>query len=235
MDLVYIIGNGSKWSNNEIRYSLRSVEKFGQNIDKVFIVGELPSFLKNVIHIPCEDPYTKKYNNAWYKLSKFCSEQRTKFVLMNDDFFLLKPINFNSIPLYYDKTIDDLVNSYNESTTYSILQEYTKEVLLQLDKTSYNYAIHAPITIDPNRILFWMYLLKDTPNISFRNFYGNVCCQQDIRVELQDLKFNRIVDLTEFKTLTKDKNFFSIGDNFLDNPGKRLLDILYPTPSIFEK
>ena len=44
MDIVYILGNGSKFNNEEIRYSLRSLEKF-VNFDRVFIVGECPKFL----------------------------------------------------------------------------------------------------------------------------------------------------------------------------------------------
>ena len=28
MDIVYCLGNGSKWDNNELRYSLRSVERY---------------------------------------------------------------------------------------------------------------------------------------------------------------------------------------------------------------
>ena len=44
-DVVYPIGQGSSWKNNELRFSLRSIEKYGINVGKLFIVGELPDFL----------------------------------------------------------------------------------------------------------------------------------------------------------------------------------------------
>ena len=44
MDILYVVGTGSKWDNNELRYSLRSIDKYGINIDRVFIVGTKPDF-----------------------------------------------------------------------------------------------------------------------------------------------------------------------------------------------
>ena len=40
MDVVYILGKGSVWKDNEIRYSLRSIEKHLTGFDRVFIVGQ---------------------------------------------------------------------------------------------------------------------------------------------------------------------------------------------------
>ncbi len=44
IDLVYILGKGSKWSDNEIRFSLRSIEKYF-DYRKIFIIGEKPESL----------------------------------------------------------------------------------------------------------------------------------------------------------------------------------------------
>ena len=61
MDIVYIIGKGSKWNNQELKYSLRSIAKYGINIGKVFIVGYKPNFVSDeVIYIPCDDIGEKK-------------------------------------------------------------------------------------------------------------------------------------------------------------------------------
>lgn len=39
MDILYVIGRGSKWENNELRYSLRSLEKNGINVGNIFIAA----------------------------------------------------------------------------------------------------------------------------------------------------------------------------------------------------
>ena len=47
IDVFYVLGSGSKWQNNEIRYSLRTLEKYGHNVGQVYIVGQRPSFIPN--------------------------------------------------------------------------------------------------------------------------------------------------------------------------------------------
>jgi len=39
VDVVYPLSNGSHWDNNELRYSLRSLEKYALNLGRVFVVG----------------------------------------------------------------------------------------------------------------------------------------------------------------------------------------------------
>lgn len=41
MDILYILGNGSVHDNMEIRLSLRTVEKYAKNLDRVFIVFKM--------------------------------------------------------------------------------------------------------------------------------------------------------------------------------------------------
>lgn len=50
IDLVYPLGESS-WSHNELRYSLRSVQKYAR-VRRVFIAGVCPTWARGVIHIP---------------------------------------------------------------------------------------------------------------------------------------------------------------------------------------
>lgn len=53
MDIIYSIGSGSTWDNNELRYSLRSLDMYGKSYDRVFVVGNIPEFLSDeVIKVP---------------------------------------------------------------------------------------------------------------------------------------------------------------------------------------
>ena len=58
IDFLYVLGSGSEYNNLELRLSLRSIDKYAHNLGRVFIVGEKPDWIKNVIHIPVKDEFT---------------------------------------------------------------------------------------------------------------------------------------------------------------------------------
>jgi hypothetical protein len=45
LDLVYTLGTGSQWQNNEIRFSIRSIIKNLTGYRNIYIIGETPNFL----------------------------------------------------------------------------------------------------------------------------------------------------------------------------------------------
>ena len=47
MDIVYILGTGSKHDNIELRMSLRSICKYGQNIGRVIVAGDPVDWLSD--------------------------------------------------------------------------------------------------------------------------------------------------------------------------------------------
>ena len=49
MDILYYIGDGSHHNNEELRYSLRALEKHCKDIDEVWIVGNKPHFLNDKV------------------------------------------------------------------------------------------------------------------------------------------------------------------------------------------
>jgi hypothetical protein len=56
-DILIPLGKGSRYNNIELKYCLRSVEKYLTGVGNIFIVGELPDFInpETVIHIPLKD------------------------------------------------------------------------------------------------------------------------------------------------------------------------------------
>src|SRR3990172_140810 len=148
MDAVYILGKGSHWGNNELWYSLRSVEKYVENLGNVFIVGECPGWLKNIIPLPCPPDGPVKERNIMEKImvASKCPLVSASFLFINDDHFLLQPIG-SILPHYYDGNLQELLAARN-----LIKNEYTKAV-----ENTYNackpldsqlhYDIHCPISI----------------------------------------------------------------------------------------
>jgi hypothetical protein len=89
MDLVYICRAGE---NEELRYSIRSAEK-NLKFNNLWVVGAAPSwYTGNLIEVP---QIGQKYAVARKNLKTIVSSNRidNDFVLMNDDFFVMKPMD----------------------------------------------------------------------------------------------------------------------------------------------
>lgn len=89
-DLVYVVRPGD--DNEELRYSLRSVSTNAPH-RKVWIVGTVPGWLRNVEGIPLE-PHPEKFANQRQSLAAACAHPDVSevFVLMNDDHFVTEKI-----------------------------------------------------------------------------------------------------------------------------------------------
>lgn len=104
LNLLYLLGpeHLSKWENNEIRYSIRSMDSTNP-IDWIGITGPwLPPFLKDVYHVPVQLPDNKKFRNLLNQLLHAVTDDNVpeEFILMNDDFFMRKMPEWNWEPTY---------------------------------------------------------------------------------------------------------------------------------------
>lgn len=233
MNLLYIIKEGgSRWDDNELRYSLRSVEKHGQNVDKVIICGHKPSWVQNVVHATLPDPHPLRYDNTWFKMKTMCTQNDAPFVLMNDDFFLIKPVDFDTLPDYYDGDVSQLAEKYQRISNYVGVLYATKHLLVKNGYPHKNYAVHYPMTVKPEKIRPFFGLLGETPGISFRLLYGNVAATNPSL--LPDCKYNQPTPDIQEQLRLRDVPMFSIGDGFLDIQGKEFLANTYPHKSKYE-
>jgi len=91
-DLVYLVRSGE---NEELRYSLRSVAKHAKGLYRdIWVVGTgLPEWLDGVRVLPVPDG-VDKHETMRRKTLAVCdhAEVTDTFVLLNDDYFLIKPI-----------------------------------------------------------------------------------------------------------------------------------------------
>jgi hypothetical protein len=107
IDLVYIVGNGSTWKNNELRYSIRSAIKHLKGIGNVWVVGVKPAWL-DVKHIPANDSGRTATESVYLKLKKAIAhpEISEDFLFFNDDYYLLKNAPANKFPFYYKDELE---------------------------------------------------------------------------------------------------------------------------------
>lgn len=170
MDIVYILGTGSQWDNNEIRYSLRSLKNLPHR--KVFVIGEKCDwFSDKIIHIPAKDPYQDKLKNAIHKLRIACRDERVSddFILMNDDFYVLEKLD--EVKYFHKGTLEQSIKNHpTKNGKYYDTIVRTKELL----NGGYDYSMHYPFIYNKVKLLK---ILKEVSAYGnqwlLRTIYGN--------------------------------------------------------------
>ena len=173
MDVLYILGRGSKHEDMELRLSLRCLEKNARGIGRVFIVGNKPDWVQNVTHIPAEDTWTAE-NNAFQKILKACrSDISDEFLFMNDDFFMIESFSTN-----YEYFSRGKLEKREKDDPYSLSINNTFDFVKRYNKTPNNFEVHCPFRINKHRALLLdgiaEYFKKQDTGILFRSLYGNV-------------------------------------------------------------
>lgn len=243
-DIVIPMGTGSRWNDNELRYTLRGIEKYLSGYRNIYIIGHKPEWLQNVTHIPFPD-YSRlilKEKNICDKLREACrcNDISDTFLMFNDDFFLLKRMYASSVPYYYDGTLRVKYKKLNEFNPYKKTIRNTLHYLqnnFMNTEHQLNYEVHGPILF--NKDLFkevvspcdW---INNPHGFGMRALYGNIINVQGCSIS--DLKINEPLPITDLHDMKfSGRSFFSIGNKGLNTNMKEFLQYLYPVPSIFEQ
>ena len=177
LDIVYLLRDRpSKWANNELRFSLRALEQYFPH-GKVFVVSEsLPEWARNIGHIPAVDGYENKLMNATSKLRAACRhpDLSERFVLMNDDFFFLRPTP--RIETCTIGTLEKMIADHKTQAGYYFAAAKATRDLLQasgIDRPK-AYEAHYPMVFEKQKFLAATDAIAwDTHGYLFRSIYGN--------------------------------------------------------------
>lgn len=184
MDALYVLGNSSEYDNLELRLSLRSLERNAKGLESVFIVGEKPRWIKNVVHIPVDDVYTRE-NNVFRKILTACKlDISENFFFMNDDFYMMKPFIMEEYPYY---VCGEVVGISNPSF-YQMVQNKTLNELVGKGITRVmDYRVHCPIIFNKEKFLLLENYYKETKlervGYSARLLYGNLFVKDYVQTE----------------------------------------------------
>ena len=234
MDVVYILGTHSRWQDNEIRYSLRSLQKHMADLRNVFVVGEHPDWLQNVTHIPMPDGYGLRWKNAYTKTLAACQhpDLSEEFLFMNDDFYMTEPFVGAEWPYYHKGSLgvakigNRLVRGTSGHTTYSLLQS--------LKKPTANFQMHCPLRYEKQKYIDMPISAKEPGIISPRSFYCNFY-EIPGTLTKEFFMFGR-VSVPSMLSLAKRAPWFSsLNATVTNKEFEQFINILYPEPSRFEK
>ena len=241
VDLVYVLGTGSKWNDNEIRFSLRSVQKNLTGVRHIYVVGECPAFLQNVIHVPAKDildPGVNADGNMTYKLLQVCNipELSDNFLFMNDDFIIMKPMVASEIPWMHKGDMKDRPEKFWKEQFYRHRLFRTFQTLCNRDATTLQYDYHAPMLMNKNdfRTVMAEFDWHEGIGLTFRSIYGNIMQLPAEHLTTQKKTVYKNYTFKELEKLTEAAQFVGYNDQGLNRSLIYFLWKNFQEKSIFE-
>ena len=149
-DIIYPLKSDTAHDCNELKYSLRSVDMYLQNVGRIYIISDsLPDWIQNVELIRVKDYpglRVKEFNIAT-KVCAACNNENVSdpFLFMNDDHFLLRGYYGGMFPYYYSSSLDEKVKLRRPGDPYRTSCENTLKYLQANNKPTKYFDIHSPI------------------------------------------------------------------------------------------
>lgn len=244
MDILYVVGRRlSQWNDNELRYSLRSIEKNGINVGRVFIAGYCPPFVdrSKVVFVKVRDETSVKHYNIMHAIEEAVRETDIgdEFLYSSDDHFYIKPTDFDRYPFYWRGVMLPRV----AKTEYQRTLVSTRKLLECCGLPTFHLAWHGNTHF--KRSLFeserfrlireFSYLMPDgcEPTCLMCNYW----LKQDVNLELTerpDCKFDRGTSVEEFEMRIKDREVVSCTDGIERSVLAEYLQRTFPKKCRFE-
>jgi len=246
IDVVYPLGSGSAWDDNELRFSLRSLERHLIGFRNIIIVGpRKPSWIDTtkIVWLWCDDPLKNNVDgNIIRKVLKACSYSwiSDKFLFINDDHLILRDLKIENLANYHK---GDLIKNHERlrdiGNTWIQRAIATGKKLQSEEKPTIHYDCHTPVLIDKKKFPAIIsqydydqgigYVIKslylNNMKRVFPKHYGG------FKVLLKD----RMYRYVEIVKMLENAWFMSYQDTSLNGALMMWLKDRFPEKSIFEK
>lgn len=228
IDIVYILGTGSQSANNEIRFSLRSVEKYCSGYRNIYVIGDVPVFLRNVIAHKVKDGVSKVHN-ILNKILYACNlpDLSDDFLFMNDDHFFTEYTDVSDYPNYYS-TLN--IKEFTNAAYKEIINDTVKHF-----KDFKFFDIHKPIIYNKAKFIE---MAKNVPindhylGLLIKSSYGNYHKIKGKKVN--DCILRNPYKIKEIEQIVKGSGVFSIHDTAINQDLIDYFNLHYPVASNFE-
>lgn len=246
LDLLYVLGSGSTHDDLELRYSLRSIEKYCKNYGRIIVVGRKPEWLTNVEFIPCDDNMGSAHKNMMKKILWAVHHQSCHisdwFVVQADDHFYTRPYDFRKISNYYKDELPRTLEECDFDDQYKISMVDTYHYLKKKGYPTKNGSMHCGFLF--NRSL----MLQLESELFAPGFYKQFgiesftvmasALNKHLHIPYRYRKDCKVRSFLGEKGLVEkiDGNFcFSIYDRAFQHALLPILQRWYPEPSKYEK
>lgn len=168
LDIVYFVKDGVY--NEELIYSLRSVCE-NMPYRRIWIFGGCPVGIVPDVHVRVDQEGNTKWDRVHAMLQLACEnkELSDNFILFNDDFFVMQPMD--KIETVHRGLLEDHVKTLGKGAYANLLNGIDNE-LKGRGITPYSYELHTPFVYNKKKLLK---LLKANPDLRCtRTMYGNI-------------------------------------------------------------
>jgi hypothetical protein len=228
MDIVIPVGTESRWHDNELRFTLRSIEQNLTGYRNVIIVGWCPPWVQNVVHIKKEDRAGKKQFSIFSKtMAAFDHEETSDSILFwNDDHFLMGGLDVKDFRYWYDGTIDEwgqkAIGNYKGAirNTAEIkgLNRFYTDIHTPIIYQRAKFKALAELDWSKEYVIKTAYTMQEVGNFEF----------------LADLKVNKAMPYEQFKGKIEGRKWLSIGPYGVCPGLVQLLSEYFPKRSKYE-
>ena len=246
MDIVYVVGKGSRVNNLELRMSLRSICRFGRNVGKVIVVGAPPKWVSDAaIKVDVEDKYPYKHSNIMICLERLVDMGIVKgeFLYSSDDHFYVKVSDFANYP-YYIKS-ERLRESVRRNDDFYKYHKSLVDTRLFLERHGFpakNYSQHCNTHMVSTVFSDYKTLLHETYKLTYgvepTSFVMNIWStlpNAPTAVPRNDVKICRAQTVEDIKEQIGSRECFSIGDAvFKSRAIREFFSSTYPRKCVFE-
>lgn len=233
IDVVYVLGNESKHNNNELKFSLRSLEKHCSGFNNIYLIGERPWWITGIKHYPHKDTQPKAIS-ILNKIKYACKLQTLsdQFLFINDDHFFVKDLDITEMEYQYNNSEREKILETREKTDgYRMLIENTNKVAINGNY----FDIHKPIIYDKKKFLAMCknYTFeKYSTGLLIKTMY---CYFNKIKgIESQDYIIREKLGESEIREKLKDADIFSIHDPAVNKDLINFFESNYPNESNYE-
>lgn len=248
MDIVYILGKGSKHDNIELRMSLRSICKYGKNIGRVIVAGSPVDWLSDeVVKVPIPVKYKRKHhdilNCVQYVVDNGIVDG--EFLLSSDDHFYVKPTDFSNYR-YYVKSLHlrNTAVKGEKCYGYHLSLKQTRELLEKHHLPIFNFEQHCNTHLHAKVIRDFKWLLDESyslergspPTTIVMNAWLTTDYAPHDIYKRSDLKMTQASSVEDIRSQIGDRECFSIGDAVFGTPA--ITDFFkteYPDKCIYER
>lgn len=191
IDILYIIRDTPSENDDlELKYSLRSLERYVIDFGNIYITGRCPEFINEdkIIYTYAKDIGTPMTNHWWKVLATVKNTNISEdFALMYDDIFFTSIVKMMEYPAYKRGLLGE---SHTGSTAYRMCLEETKQWLLGNKLPIIDFELHVPFIYNREEFI----KMGNPEGRAVRSTYGNMFfprpewCQQrtDVKIRATD-------------------------------------------------
>lgn len=247
MDILYVVGRGSRRDNLELRMSLRSICKYAANVGRIVVAGYPPPWLSDeAIKVEFPDLYRYKHSNILRCIEEVVDKEVLcgEFLYSSDDHFYIRKVDFDNYPVYQKPIpLKSKVERWDEFYKYHKSLYDTRQLLIKHNLPTDNYAQHCNTHMHTDVIRDIIDIIHESYALSYGVEPTTVVMNAWMTYPLHpkpvprdDVKITSAISMTELWEKIGNRDCFSIGDSLFGGDAiGNLFASEFPNKCIYEK